>query len=694
VRSGAGSARKEHWEAARRNFVDQVQGDVVTGTKIELNLADKSVLVAELSIDLLEPVRYAFVEPPNWAATTRRFAETRTVILRGRAGDGKDAAAIRLLTGEVQTIYHLDPGIDVTGLPESITKLTAREGRDERGIGFLLCQPTDARKLRGYTFHALESALTAANARLVVTMRPEILPADTELENYVIDLVEPSVSRRQIVLSHLSWRCNDEEALANLLANAGVESLVGELVDGGHTCQSAADLASIINSERTDEGLVNIARIRERRRRQRDHAFDVWFDGLRGADERSFAIALAVLDGLPYEDVADAARRLRAKLEPSQPLVVSGGAKPELRVARRDLLQTSTRRLLDTVRAVECDEKARYSYGLVPVRVVTYRDELYPKRILERVWRGHQIQPTVLSWLYELILSQSEQVRYFAANAVGLLARFSFDYVRTSSLERWAASKDARLREAAAYAMREPAADPRLTACVTRVVSGWFADEGFPFRQATAARAFGVDVGQPDRATAIDRLGRLATVDDYDVCVAIGDALADFVLDDTDRMAPQVCMALLEWIDDPNRVRSAELAFLILASTVVTWEPVDDKGTEVMWPTLLRLAGEIDGLWDSLSRLWRHLICNSVLQDLANSVLTRWAGMGETNVSQLRALLRLIGGAATGSKSDARVRRNLRVLTREWIKPKNLTPLPQAHRAVNALIDKLEQEGR
>jgi hypothetical protein len=691
-RPGSGSARKEHWRAARKVLGDQVERDKVAN-KIVLNFAEKSVQVPELSIDLLEPVRFAFVDPANWADLSVQFLAKRTIVIRGRTGQGKDATAIRLLAGEVGTIYHLDPEIDVTRLAASITKRTEATGRDELGIGFLLCQPDNAGKLRGYTFHALEQALAAANARLLITISADVLFADNELEAYVLDLGNVPIPRRRIVQSHLSWQCNDEETVAKLLANPAVDELICELEHGDHTCQSAAELAWIINSERTDEGVVNAARVRERRRKQHDQAFDLWFDSLRGADERSFAIALAVLDGLPYEQVADAARRLRAKLELSQQLVVSGGPKPELRIARRELLQQPTNRLLDVLRAYERDEESRHEYGLIPVRVVAYRDPRYPEKIIERVWRGYQVQPTLLSWLYELVVAPSDQVRYYAANTLGVLCRYSFDYLWTGSLSRWANSKDSRLREAVAYALREPAADARLVPSVNMVVSGWYSDVGSPLRQATAARAFGVCVGQPDPDAAIERLGRLATIDDYSVAVAIGNALADLILDDADGIAPRVCAALVAWFNDKLRARSAELAFLILASTLVAWERPSQNAPEERWPSLLRLAESDEKLQWPMCALWRHLFRNSVLLEQANAVLTGWAALAETDYRQLAALLRLIREVVRQPAPDPRIRRNLAKLATSWIDPLNLNPLPRAHAAMTNLLAKLEREG-
>src|SRR5690349_22616826 len=147
--------------------------------------------------------------------------------------------------------------------------------------------------------------------------------------------------------------------------------------------------------------------------------------------------------------------------------------------------------------------------------------------------------------------------------------------------------------------MREPTDDPDLAGSVGTIVTGWFANSGQPRAQATAARAYGVGVGGLDPATAIDRLGRLATVDSYPVAVGIGDALADLILQAPAETAPPACLALMSWFDDRLRRRAAHLAFLILASSLVTWEP--GEGGETRWPTLLHLARTVGELREPLT---------------------------------------------------------------------------------------------
>jgi DNA-binding MarR family transcriptional regulator len=692
ARSGEGTTRNAHFKAARTAHGDRVAGDKVAGHKIVMQVADKTVPLREVPLDLTEPVLYAFVDPDNWIDLSTRFRSRRSAIVRGRDGRGKDACAIRLLTGEVDTIYQLDPDVDVTRLADSIADQAGALGGSAAGIGFLLCGPTHAGKLRAFTLQSLERALEATNARLVITLSADVHPADDELDHYVLELPDTPAPLERIVRSHLSWLCSDQAA-ARLVEQPTVTELIAELIAAEGSCRAAAELAAIISRERGDDDTVDGFRVRERQRHHQEQRFDLWFDGLRELDDRSFAVALAVLDGLPYEEVSGAARRLRRKLSSAQQLVLgdnrSGPA--GLRVVREDRLQTPTARLLRTVRAAERDEERRFAYGMAPVRTVHYRDPDYPVRVIERIWRGYQIHPQLLEWLGELLLAPSEEVRMYAASALGIVAGFSFDYLCTAVLFRWANSKDRRLREGVAYAMLEAASDPRLAAGVSAVVTGWYANRQMPRLQATAARAYGVGVGSLDPPAVIDRLGRLALIDDFVVALAIGDALADLILQDPPRMAPLVCDTLLAWYEDDRRTRPAQLAFLILADSMVTWETGPDGALGHRWPSLLHLAHAVSALHYPLLSLWRRAIAESVLYGQAHDVLSGWAALAEHDTEQMDVFLRLLRATVQFPEPDERVRDIVLGLAGKWVDPEILLPLPRVHQEVLAL---LAPEGR
>src|SRR5207302_4310013 len=123
---------------------------------------------------------------------------------------------------------------------------------------------------------------------------------------------------------HLSYLLTDEVRAAETLGQEGIEALVAEKLDGaGSTCEVAAVLARLLSREADP---FDADRVRELMRRRSSDGFDIWFGGMADLSLRTFAIALAVLNGLPYEDVADAARRLRGRLARTPALRLTAGA--------------------------------------------------------------------------------------------------------------------------------------------------------------------------------------------------------------------------------------------------------------------------------------------------------------------------------------------------------------------------------
>jgi hypothetical protein len=237
--------------------------------------------------------------------------------------------------------------------------------------------------------------------------------------------------------------------------------------------------------------------------------------------------------------------------------------------------------------------------------------------------------------------------------------------------------------------------DPALSSAVRAVVAGWYSNRACPNQQATAARAYGIGVGGFDTATVLDRLGRLATVGDYVVSFAIGDALADLVLADPKANAPLVLKALLGWFDISQisqRVRPAQLAFIILANSLVEWIPRDEHDALGMpWPLLLSLARTVPEVREPMFALWGRVIAESVLFDEAQDAITGWAALAENDPAQLDVFVRLVVQIA---QRDPRTRTILRGRIKKWIDPFNLNPLPKAEQVVREQLVRLDHGGR
>lgn len=674
---GQGAARQD----ALRNAQHVIDGDVVGRDKfVFLFGGEKKAALRRLSPLLYERVQQAFVDPEGWDELREQFGKRRTVILRGTPGHGRTAMAVRLLMStSTEVMYDLDPRVDLNRLAEQIEQDQHGGGTVPRGAGFLLCQPGHVAALHGRALRDLDDALTEADSRLVLTVGPDMRLADEELIEYLVELpVAPSY--RQIVERHLEWRLGGERAAQELLARAEVQEVLDEFLSEVTSCEEVALLAYVVSEESGDT--INVARVRERMARRSLDAFDTWFEDLRDVDLRSFAIALAALDGLPYEDVARAAEMLRRRLDPPAPVLMASLDSGQS--ISRDRFRMPRRQLLELLRATVVETELRRPYGWVPSQAVAYKDRSYPRAVLCQVWHGYQIHDVLLDWLSELVEEPSDPVLVQVATTLGVLSTFSFHHLLTAVLLKWAGSEELYKREAVAYALRVPAADERLRGSVTHMVNLWFGSVHDPALQATAARVHGVGLADADPEASLAALDRLARHADYKVDVAIGYSFIDLLLSDAARFAPMVLRTLLRWFDSPERADTARLIFVMVAKDLVTDRVVSGSGAApVTWPGLLHLAHDSPGLRDLLVRTWCRVLNEGSYLDLAEGVVDGWAGQAEGDGELLEAYARMVRAVGT---ADPRARAILRRCAARWCSDDNLFPLPKAAHAVEAVL--------
>lgn len=674
---GRGAARQE----ALRNAQHVIDGDVIGRDKFVFLLGgEKKAAIHRLSPLLYERVQHAFVDPEGWDDLREQFCKRRTVILRGTPGQGRTAMAIRLLMStSTEVIYDLDPQADLNLLVGQIERDQHDSGTLERGASFLLCHPDHVASLHGRVLRELDDALAEADHRLVLTIGCDTRLADEELIEYLVEL--PSApSFRQIVERHLEWRLGGEREATEVLVREEVRAVLDGLLGEVTSCEEAALLAFVVSEEAS--GTVSFTRVRERMARRSLDAFDTWFENLRDSDLRSFAIALAVLDGLPYADVARAAEKLRQRLDPpAQVLVVSSDS---VQPISRDRFRVPPRRMLELLRATVVETEIRYSYGPVTSPAVTYKDRSYPRAVLSQVWLGYQIHDLLLDWLTELVKEPSEEVVVQVGTALGVLSTFSFDHLYTAVLSKWACSDDRWKREAVAYALRVSAADERLRCCVTHLLDVWFSNERNRALQATAARLYGVGLAGFDAAASLAALGRLARDADHKVKVAIGWSVIDLLVADAIRLTSTALRTLLGWFDSPKRADTARLAFLMVAYDFVRDRRTGDTGaTLVAWPSLLALAHSAPDLRDLLVGIWCRVLNEGLYLGTAELVIDDWARRAEGDQDLLDAFARMV--RAVGA-ADPRARAILLRCSARWLDDDNLIPLPQVAHAVEAVL--------
>jgi hypothetical protein len=678
--SGQGAARA----AAQRNARHIIDGDLVGRDKFVFHLdGRRRYALRQLSSMLFDRVKQAFVEPESWTQLRQDFNRRRVVVLQGEPGTGRTAAAVRLLhSAGSEAIYDLDPAVDLALLTEQLDEDRAIL---PEGAGLLLCQPQRDDTLRGRTLRGIEGVL-APRQRLTLIVGPDARLGDDELMQYVVTLpARPDL--RRILERHIEWRLGSHAALRRLLDDEDVAELVAEMLQDVGSCEDATLLASVLCEQAVDG--VDHERVRRLMSRRGLDAFDQWFDELPGNDVRSFAVALAVLDGLPYEDVARASTRLARRLaSPPRPMAASAGTPPASSTETAPSAPTTSptagqssafrfprRQLLELTRSAVDDGDVRRPYGRVPAQLVAFRDRSYPRAVIDHVWFEHQVQDAVLEWLVEVADDRSDIVRVQVATTVGVLATGSFHHVLTTVIDRWAGSRSPFHREAAAYALQVPGSDPRLEAAVRQLVRVWLGDIEGIRRRATAARALGLLVAadvEPiaEASTWFDMLAADAT---WTLQQEIGAAFCDLLLADSARFAPAVLERLVRWLDDPRRADTARLVFLLVAHDLVT-ELTTEGTAPTTWPTLLHLAKDARDQRATLVQLWCRVLGDGPHAEIAEAVLSGWADRAERDADLREAFarfLRMVGAA------NPRAAVILQRCARIWRGDGEALPLPQ-----------------
>ena len=686
-RPGLGSLRNEYLREAERLTVS---GDAVGRDKnVYLIGGAQRVRLRRLAARQIEPVREAFVRPDGLDDIQTAFGKNRTVILRGPAGYGKQAIAIKMLADLCPgKLFQLDSAVDLARLAESIEIDVDGRDRIEQGAGFLLGKLALA-GLYGSVLQNLDEALDRADARLVLTVGSDVPIPDPDLFDYIIDL-RSAPKYRDIVESHLRLRLSPDQA-GLLLARADVQEVIEGRLATGVSCKLAADLAKAIadaaDASDDDDGF-DIEKIMTWNERRGAESFDTWFAGLGETRTRSFAVALAVLNGLPYDAVAQAARALYRAFDRPQYMVLAAAedTQPEglrpFRMSRVEWLQRLHARIRET--------EILGVYGHSITETVEYQDPDYALKALRRAWSDYEVQDALIGWLGQLAKDATEQVRIRAGIALGRLALSSFDFLSCNVLGPWANGKVEEQREAVAYALRVVAGNARLRGNVRQLISSWYGNSGRPLAQATAARAYGVAFGPIDPSEAFKQLDRLAEVGDIRVATAIGDSVADLLEAASDEFACSVLSRLAESIYQPERSATLQLVFLIVADGLVEREKAAAGASPVAWPTLLRLTTRLAEIRSAIVSLWRYVLNEALFYEQAEQVMSRWAAAAEGNAAVREAFLRLARAIARGDQ------RSLMILDRycaQWVSVGNLSPFPVVSNALQTILT-AEKESR
>ncbi|MGH3942191.1 MAG: hypothetical protein ACRDTG_26930 [Pseudonocardiaceae bacterium] len=631
----------------------------------------------EITVNARQEISEIYVEPKDFGTLVSFCAERRITVIRVTAGQGKLITALRVLdricTGP---LFKLDPAKGMTQL--------RRKDIAENG-GYLLTGLTQSQAdflLTRHEMDRLDTELNDRAARLVITVTAETRLTYLGSTDYVTDLTHRPEGH-DVFAAHLRVKLS-EDMSERLIADADVAAILDTELHPGIPPRKAVLLAGLTADAARDSGDPReiAATVRYRLAARSSPEFADWFQGLGGLAEHSFVIALAVLNGLPYETVAQAGRALEARLTAP----VTGRLEDLPRDQVRPFEHRRSMRL-KTFHAKLTSGTASTPQGEVPVQTVEFDDPTCPKQVLTHVWQEYdQAHSALIDWLYKLGSHAVEEVRTRAGVAVGALSTNAFEFMRNSIVEPWACSTDHLLRESAATALDAANSVPYLKDTVQGLVHEWSADSK-PELVATAVRAYGSSVGVDQPARLFETLNQHAESPDFTVVGAVCASLAELAEAGVVGVSDRALMTAREWTRSRTRVRrvTGKLAFLMMAADLM-WTPdaapprQGRTGRIQHWPLLLKLADSSPEWRQVIAIMWATALTSADIAELALGILDQWAETAESDDQRQRALVRLLAATTTSDRVRARLRRT----AERWADPDSTMYAPKIAAAVRA----------
>ncbi|MBS2965978.1 hypothetical protein KGA66_23230 [Actinocrinis puniceicyclus] len=657
-----------HQYSAQRQFFGGSLQEAVMGDKnvntFYFGATDRRTLLHHpLSAEALEET-LAFVAPRDYPRVAAFASGRPLTVVIGAEGSGRAAAAVHLLangTGR-RAIHVVHPDTDLTLLPGALPK----------GTGIVLADITAraAASLDDFALRQLVDSLTAAGQKMIVTATDGLAWGARAMAAHCVPL-GPAPDPAAVVEKQFRRRFGPSEQAAAraLLGRRDVRELIAAHTGGGRPMSDAALLATLLADCAGDPERM-AANAGTGMKGNVSGEIERWFEELGDRRQDQFyAIALAVLNGLPNEKIADAGRQLGRLLAPEA---------PERRDEQKPDPFTGGNRLrLQRVNAVQIPRQRSQGADESGELVVRYLSPDRPRRLLNHVWEQYDEERGALTrWLRELGASPLEDVHIGTGVAVAALAMSSYEHVFQTIVRPWARSRDADQQDAAAVTLQTLGGDPRFAARIKSLIEEWAHPDAEVSLQASAARAYGSRFGAQHIDEAARVLSQLAEIDRWPVTRAVARSLTELIATDTPAVTARVFNLLGSWVSGRNpSVRSTgRLAFLFAAADLVVQVPEGVSGQRAAeWPALLRLDLE-PGYSPIIRYLWANALGSADLHESARDVLTAWAESLETNRRGCDALARMLAGCA----STDRTRLILHRLAGRWAGRGGGGPAPRA----------------
>ncbi|MEY9894522.1 hypothetical protein ABIA35_008263 [Catenulispora sp. MAP12-49] len=594
--------------------------------------------------DHLEQITSWYAAAPNDPEIRSILTDRRVVVVRGMRESGRTTTALKLLTeitsGQVSWLAADSlPNAGGDGIESGHGYLaelrTADHGLDEAALDRL---SETMRQRKAYCI-LLPSAGTSGNGTVYV--HDHVAPAKGSVVTARIEAAWRQVREDEAIFRETTTVLSRDPELWGLLGvdpgpaeEAWLADVIIRLADGVCDWEQALASWSDLIDRRIESWLADLPQGVDLHRNRAP------------IEEFAFRVSLAVLNDSPAHLVAEAGELLAFELFTT--------ANPRLEPGRNVFAQIDEHRMAAT-RARLRDGVLWFGDASVPAKLMAYRDDRLPVRLLAAVWSDRpNLRRPILSWLQKLSQDRRPDVWMRAALAIGLVTSWDFAYCYHEAIAVWSDSEDVKQRLVAATALNQAARDENTRAAVNTVLRTWArADKAEAMWTAAVALGYGTS----DVASVLRLVCRIGVWNDGELVLIASQSVADLFVRG---WFAEVVSAVDGWIGD-RRIGARFLGLLAIlrlgdlrVRQVPTVEdlPVPAAARAMLadpsradWPLLVALAS-VDGelgrrlvecVWQALSST---LVSKSMRDEIGDWI--RAAEKSAELLAPLRAFLQAL----------------------------------------------------
>jgi len=530
--------------------------------------SNKKEVAEQVLIEEIDKICGVYVSPPHYSRAKTILNEKHLLILRGEPHIGKWTTGIYLLAtiGE-EKISEIDP---------STKNIYSFEyGENKKYIIDTLAVDT-AKKIRVFALKELSQNLKNNQSYLVITIDISVKIPDQDLSKYIVDCTELP-NNNLLLEKHILWYLKDltlPPYIATLIKSESILELLKNKLLPYDVERLAELLTKVTNSElELEEALGHFGgRVKQQ--------VVSWFEDHPDEAQRTFMIALAILNGASYQAVVDASQYLQSLIKiPSQ--------KKNLPESETIFNNKRSQQLKDVgAHIVKGSEGNKYGQ----VDLILLDNPMFQPAILSYVWEEYyQLCEPLLMWLRDLGSHSSVEVRIRVAAAVGELSKYNFDIVLEKVLLSWATKEDQSIQILVAIALSVPIWEDNLAPQVLKFLNDWSTNinSNLYLRQ-TAILAYSGYVGQRFPDIALQNLLSIAKFRNDTLFLTLIQSIISIFEASSYLNSLNVLQAIHSWIEKAETTLTTQfglLMFMILMNH--SYEDMDSN-----YPTLVWLANK------------------------------------------------------------------------------------------------------